>query len=142
MNYMVYLFFLPQPYKYLWNGQGQTLISIAQRFYLGVTWWKCLQDYYTDEFVEGLSHALLRIMWILFWRNMFWSISFKSMIVASILSVYKPQFICMCWIKYLNQTHYLLVSCSAKSSAWLDEVAVIICLMNLHDIHLPPLVNK
>ena len=54
----------------------------------------------------------------------------------------KPQVFCTCWIKDLNQMHSRLASCSAKNYASLDEVIAIVCFTDLHEIVVPPHVNK
>ena len=47
----------------------------------------------------------------------------------------------MCCIMNFNQTHSQLASCMTNISEWLEEVATIVCFIDLQDIAVFPLVN-
>ena len=48
----------------------------------------------------------------------------------------------MCWVIDLSHTHSWLASCIAKISTWFEEVVIMACFTNYHDIEVPPQVNR
>ena len=124
---------------------GSDFVNKSARLSLERICWTSIVPWFWRLWVKKNLGEICFVLSPLMYQLLSWAmhaVLSSNRTVGAILWSISPHDDRIYWIKLLSQKHSQLASWIASISAWLEEVAAIDCFVDLHDIVVPPYVNR